>query len=134
MFSFCSAEWTADELCARVQLNDRAAALKALAIWVDKGVLRDAENGGAFVLLEQAEMESAERKKSAAVRSAEAAVEEPAAINAAQQQQAEQMKMYWKVGVHIFPLISRMAHEKASSSRACCGTSEACRSIGFRRC
>ena len=102
--------WTVDELVAVVGSIDRAAAIKALTTWVDLGVLKD-EGGGLYRLLEVAEDGSATSSSvprpgtlcvcgkydddtdCALVR----VVEEVPAVLTVEQQQAEQMKVYWKV-------------------------------------
>lgn len=84
------------DLNARIGLADQSASLKELAAWVDLGVLREDEEDAQFTILEVAEAEGDRKGKSTAVRTAEA-VEEPEAVSALQQQQAEQMKIYWKV-------------------------------------
>lgn len=106
--------WTLDELIPRVGSVDRNSALKALATWVDMGVLKeDTENS--FRLLEVAE-EASLGTKSSALRSrkkficgafhyadrrlhpdVEPIADEPPPVSSVQQQQAEQMRVYWKV-------------------------------------
>ncbi|KAH9480869.1 Anaphase-promoting complex subunit 2 [Psilocybe cubensis] len=86
--------WTLDELVKAVGAVDRSAAIKALSTWVDHGVLKeDPEN--TFRLLERAEEPS-----EAVVRERDLAalpvVEDTPAISVAQQQQADQMRVYWK--------------------------------------
>ncbi|KAJ7064872.1 hypothetical protein C8F01DRAFT_1128556 [Mycena amicta] len=81
--------WTMDELVAGVGSVDRTAALKALITWIDLGVLKeDQEN--VFRLLEVEE-----EAGPAPMRSVPMAVEEPT-LTAAQQQQSDQMRLYWK--------------------------------------
>ncbi|KAJ7274011.1 hypothetical protein C8J57DRAFT_1062796 [Mycena rebaudengoi] len=79
--------WSMDELIAGVGAVDRTAALKALLTWVDLGVLKEDEEN-VFRLLEVTE-------EAAPARSAPAAIEAPT-VTAAQQQQADQMRLYWK--------------------------------------
>ncbi|KIJ92859.1 hypothetical protein K443DRAFT_112930 [Laccaria amethystina LaAM-08-1] len=108
-------EWTLEELIAGVGDIDRSAAFKALVTWVNMGVLKeDPEN--TFVLLERAE-EDVSGKRSPEEWGVSAGTfwlpidssvlaligggvnvgpELPPVITA-QQQQAEQMKVYWKV-------------------------------------
>lgn len=83
--------WTMDELVAGVGNVDRIAALKALTTWVDLGVLKeDTEN--TFRLLEVAEEKvTLEREPRTVI-----AAEEPAPASSLHQQQAEQMRVYWK--------------------------------------
>ena len=105
--------WTLEELIAGVGDIDRSAAFKALVTWVNMGVLKeDPEN--TFMLLERAE-EDVSGKRSpeewgvsagtfwlfirwvlALTGGVNAGPELPPVITA-QQQQAEQMKVYWKV-------------------------------------
>lgn len=89
---------------------DKAAALKAVACWVELGVLKE-EDVTVYKLLEVAEEASAGAKTvtragrlsvytihaSAADDARPAAIEEESAIVTVQQQQAEQMKIYWRV-------------------------------------
>jgi anaphase-promoting complex subunit 2 len=84
-----------DELMERVALKDKPAALKALGTWVDLGVLRQDDQEGQYTLLERAETDVDRRRR--APNRAPAVADEPEPVVAAQQQQAEQMKMYWKV-------------------------------------
>lgn len=84
--------WTIDELVSRVGSIDRTAALKGLLAWVDRGVLKEHE-GEKFVLLETAD-NSGEAKKPSGSRPV---VEEQLPVVTVQQQQAEQMKVYWQV-------------------------------------
>ncbi|KAF7986975.1 hypothetical protein HWV62_33 [Athelia sp. TMB] len=84
--------WTVDDLIPRVGSVDRSSALKALETWVDLGVLKeDVENS--FRLLEIAE-EATPGARAGAVR--QVAAEEPPPVVSVQQQQAEQMRVYWK--------------------------------------
>jgi anaphase-promoting complex subunit 2 len=108
-------EWTLEELIAGVGDIDRSAAFKALVTWVNMGVLKeDPEN--TFVLLERAE-EDVSGKRSpeewgvsagtfwlpidssllALIGGGVNAGPELPPVITAQQQQAEQMKVYWKV-------------------------------------
>ncbi|KAJ7684510.1 hypothetical protein DFH06DRAFT_9398 [Mycena polygramma] len=79
--------WTMDELIEGVGAVDRTAALKALITWIDLGVLKEDEEN-TFRLLEVTE-------EASGPRAAPAAVEAPT-VTAAQQQQADQMRLYWK--------------------------------------
>lgn len=106
--------WPIDELRAKVGNVDRISAGKALATWVELGVLR-AEGDGTYRLLEVAEeiassgsAQSTRREYPCAVvilpsqitclpSDVPLAEEEAPAIMTVQQQQAEQMKVYWKV-------------------------------------
>ncbi|KAJ8073630.1 hypothetical protein PM082_011908 [Marasmius tenuissimus] len=83
--------WTIEELVAGVGSVDRMAAVKALLTWVDLGVLKE-DGDDKFRLLEVAEEKSTARETS---RAAPAAPELPP-FSSVQQQQAEQMKVYWK--------------------------------------
>ncbi|KAG6841615.1 hypothetical protein C0991_009040 [Blastosporella zonata] len=83
--------WTVDDLIAGVGSVDRGSALNALLTWVDRGVLKE-DTEGTFRLLEVAE--EASPGPSSHVR-APAAPEVPP-VTSIQQQQAEQMKVYWK--------------------------------------
>ena len=108
--------WTVDELVSAVGSIDRAAAIKALTTWVDLGVLKD-EGGSLYRLLEVAEDGSATssgvpRPGMYCVSSKYAddtdlepvrVVEEVPAVLTVEQQQAEQMKVYWKVCRRVLP-------------------------------
>ncbi|KAG5644323.1 hypothetical protein DXG03_008681 [Asterophora parasitica] len=89
--------WTVDELIAGVGSVDRSAALNALLTWVDLGVLKE-DSEGTFRLLEIAEEPSAGASTNHG-RGAPSASELPP-VTSVQQQQAEQMKVYWKVHIH----------------------------------
>jgi anaphase-promoting complex subunit 2 len=93
--------WTVNDLVERVGPIERPAALKALLAWVDRGVLRE-ENDGAgsqrFRLLESAPTDvGAVPAGMTAAGSRVVLTEEQPAVLTVQQQQAEQMKVYWKV-------------------------------------
>ncbi|KAJ7246180.1 ubiquitin-protein ligase [Mycena rebaudengoi] len=88
--------WSMDELIAGVGAVDRTAALKALLTWVDLGVLKEDEEN-VFRLLEVTE-------EAAPARSAPTAIEAPT-VTAAQQQQADQMRLYWKVSIGLVGLV-----------------------------
>ncbi|KAH9992043.1 ubiquitin-protein ligase [Russula vinacea] len=84
----------------RVGPIERPAALKALLAWVDRGVLRE-ENDGAdvqrFQLLESAQADAGALPVGMATAGSRVAVaEEQPTVLTVQQQQAEQMKVYWK--------------------------------------
>ncbi|KAF5376816.1 hypothetical protein D9757_008906 [Collybiopsis confluens] len=84
--------WTMDQLITKTGLSvDRKAALKALLTWVDLGAIKEVSEH-TFKLLEVAEASTAGRELRAATTSV---VELPSALSI-QQQQAEQMKLYWK--------------------------------------
>ncbi|KAK7462917.1 hypothetical protein VKT23_007497 [Stygiomarasmius scandens] len=83
--------WSMDELIAAVGSVDRSAALKALLTWVHKGILREDEQG-TFRLLEIAEEASPTREQPRLASTQQ----EIAPVTSLQQQQAEQMKVYWK--------------------------------------
>ncbi|KAF7364718.1 Anaphase-promoting complex subunit 2 [Mycena venus] len=80
--------WTMDELIEGVGAVDRIAALKALITWIDLGVLKEDEEN-TFRLLEVKE------EAAPPSRIAPAAIDAPT-VTAAQQQQADQMRLYWK--------------------------------------
>jgi len=85
--------WSLDSLLPRVGSVNRSSALKALATWVDLGVLKeDTENS--FRLLEVAE-ETTPGSKTAASRPAPVMDNLPP-TSTIQQHQAEQMRVYWK--------------------------------------
>ncbi|KAJ3907968.1 hypothetical protein F5879DRAFT_939513 [Lentinula edodes] len=85
--------WTMDALIAQVGSSvDRTAALKALLTWVDLGVLKE-QTENTFKLLEVAETVATGARELRGVTTS--AVELPSAPSV-QQQQAEQMRVYWK--------------------------------------
>ncbi|KAF8812048.1 hypothetical protein BYT27DRAFT_6431262 [Phlegmacium glaucopus] len=90
--------WTLEELISSVGSIDRGAAIKALATWVDHGVLKeDPEN--TFILLEKAEGgldAEGGRILTRDARVTVSTVPENPPISSIQQQQAEQMRVYWK--------------------------------------
>ncbi|KZT73754.1 hypothetical protein DAEQUDRAFT_754204 [Daedalea quercina L-15889] len=86
--------WTVDELIARVGSVDRSAAIKSLTTWVDMGVLKE-EISNQYVLLEVAEDGSSVSTGGAPPRPARV-IEEVSAVLTVEQQQAEQMRVYWK--------------------------------------
>lgn len=84
--------WTVDELVLRSGSVNRNAAVKALATWVDMHVLKE-DSEGVFRLLSVAEVPTPGSRPQAP-KPAEA--EELPPVMSVQQQQAEQMKVYWK--------------------------------------
>lgn len=116
--------WTMDELITGVGSVDRTAALKALITWVDLGVLKEDEEN-VFRLLEVAE-EPTPGGRDAVSRPGEChqrfglsvcpvqylylhtgidpSVLELPPVSAVHQQQAEQMRMYWKVCRTLFSI------------------------------
>lgn len=86
-------EWTVADLTAKLGTIERPAAIKALATWVELGVLKE-DAPDKYRLLKNAEAPSASR----AARQPAAAVEELPPVVTVQQQQAEQMRVFWKVG------------------------------------
>ena len=104
-----------DELIEAVGSVDRSAALKALISWVDLGVLKeDVED--TFRLLELAEEPSTEVREKRTGTSSSAKMPSRShshtctvlsvtpdvpPVASAQQQQADKMKVYWKVGVSL---------------------------------
>lgn len=84
--------WTVDELVLRSGSVNRNAAVKALATWVDMHVLKE-ESEGIFRLLSVAEGPTPGGRPQA-LKPAETGELPP--VMSVQQQQAEQMKMYWK--------------------------------------
>ncbi|KAG1742334.1 uncharacterized protein EDB91DRAFT_1128723 [Suillus paluster] len=84
--------WTVDELILGVGSVNRNAAVKALATWVDMHVLKE-DSEGMFRLLSVAEGPTPGSRPQAP-KPAEAGELPP--VMSVQQQQAEQMKMYWK--------------------------------------
>ena len=93
--------WTVNDLVVRVGSVDRSAALKALYAWTDRGVLREETDDAdeqCFRLLERVPEDSGAGPAgmTAAGSRAVLAEEEPAMLTV-QQQQAEQMKVFWKV-------------------------------------
>ncbi|KAG2364217.1 hypothetical protein BDR07DRAFT_1355274 [Suillus spraguei] len=83
--------WTVDELVLRSGSVNRNAAVKALATWVDMHVLKE-DSEGVFRLLSVAEVPTPGSRPQAPKPEAE----ELPPVMSVQQQQAEQMKVYWK--------------------------------------
>ncbi|KAJ3549516.1 hypothetical protein NM688_g5170 [Phlebia brevispora] len=86
-------EWTVTELVEVLGSIDRSAAVRALSTWVELGVLKEVNVDHYKLLKSQEEPEAS--TATAPPRSAEM-VEEPAAIMSMEQQEAEQMKVFWK--------------------------------------
>ena len=90
-----------NDLVARVGTVERSAALKALFAWVDRGVLREETDNvdvQCFRLLERVpEDDGAAPVGMTTAGSRPVLAEEEPAVLTVQQQQAEQMKVYWKV-------------------------------------
>jgi len=93
--------WTVSDLIERVGPLERSAALKALLAWVDRGVLREESNGAdvqRFRLLERTPTDASAVPVGMTTAGSRAVLaEEQPAVLTVQQQQAEQMKVYWKV-------------------------------------
>ena len=88
------------DLITRVGPVERSAALKALLAWVDRGVLReegDGEDVQRFRLLESTPTGIATPVGMTTAGSRAVLAEEQPTVLTVQQQQAEQMKVYWKV-------------------------------------
>ncbi|KAF8555265.1 hypothetical protein OG21DRAFT_1411185 [Imleria badia] len=85
--------WTVDELMSTVGTVSRSAALKSLATWVDMRVLKE-DSEHVFKLLSVGE-EPTPGTKTAIPKLATGEDELPPMMSV-QQQQAEQMKVYWK--------------------------------------
>jgi len=86
--------WAIDDLIARVGAVDRTAALRALLTWVDMGVLKQ-DGEDVYRLMEVAEDGPSPGQRPAPARPAQV-MEEAPAVQTVQQQQAEQMKVFWK--------------------------------------
>ena len=131
--------WTVNDLIERVGPIERPAALKALLAWVDRGVLRE-ENDGAdvqrFRLLESAQADAGALPVGMATAGSRVAVaEEQPTVLTVQQQQAEQMKVYWKVGfLGFWTCTCAECMAGGSSSKGCSRTWVGSHWIGFRRC
>jgi len=82
--------WSVDELIAQMGRIDRPSVMKGLLVVVDLGILKEEETDH-YKLLEVAEEASAE---SGASRSA--AMDELPGVQTVQQQQAEQMRVFWR--------------------------------------
>jgi anaphase-promoting complex subunit 2 len=91
----CPDEWSVSDLITKVGSIERAAAIKALSTWIELGVLKE-DTVDHYRLLKTAETVS--RLTRGAGRQPAAAVEEELPpVLTVQQQQAEQMKVFWKV-------------------------------------
>ncbi|KIM41173.1 hypothetical protein M413DRAFT_160178 [Hebeloma cylindrosporum] len=87
--------WILDDLIEAVGPVDRSASLKALSTWVDHGVLIE-DPEFTFNLLEKADMAgSAAARERDPSRLAATVMDNPPLLSV-QQQQAEQMRVYWK--------------------------------------
>lgn len=85
--------WTVDELILRVGSVDRTSALKALLAWVDRGVLQE-DKDDTFKLLEEVDASQPEpHTRPSGTRTQN---EELLPVLSVQQQQAEQMKVFWR--------------------------------------
>ena len=83
--------------------------MKALGTWVDRGVLKEDEEG-IFRLLEVAEAKpTLKRGKSKVMDTALANMVVPPPTQ--QQQQAEQMRMYWKVSRPLVKTVPELINE-----------------------
>jgi hypothetical protein len=93
--------WTVNDLIERVGPIERPVALRALLAWVDRGVLReenDEANMQCFRLLEIAPTDVGSVPVGMTTTGSRVALtEEQPTVLTVQQQQAEQMKVYWKV-------------------------------------
>jgi len=92
--------WNVNDLVERVGMIERSAALKALFAWVDRGVLREeTENADVqcFRLLELVPEDVGTAPVGMTTAGSRLALtEEEPAVLTVQQQQAEQMKVFWK--------------------------------------
>ncbi|KAH8104540.1 hypothetical protein BXZ70DRAFT_593840 [Cristinia sonorae] len=84
--------WTVTELLAQVGNVDRTMALKAISTWVDLGVIKES-GSDEYTLLNIAEANDGEIKSRAPQAPA---VEDLPPVVTLQEQQAEQMKVFWK--------------------------------------
>ncbi|KAI0045093.1 ubiquitin-protein ligase [Auriscalpium vulgare] len=82
--------WSVEELISRVGAVERGVAVKALLTWVDLGVLKE-EEGHTFRLLETADSSGGLRPSGSRT-----IIDEQPTVVTVQQQQAEQMRVYWK--------------------------------------
>lgn len=98
---------------SRIGSTERTASLKALLAWVDRGILKEDE-GDIFRLLEHAETSTAQRS----IIHRPIIEDEPTAT-VAQQQQAAQMQVYWKVRLIGATVIASRITLVSSSSREC---------------
>ncbi|PPQ79767.1 hypothetical protein CVT25_003320 [Psilocybe cyanescens] len=87
--------WILDDLISSVGSVDRSSAIKALSTWVDHGVLKeDPEN--TFRLLERAEEPSESTVRERDLAALPASEMDAPPLSVTQQQQADQMRVYWK--------------------------------------
>lgn len=112
--------WTIDDLISRVGSVDRTAAIRAVMTWMDLGVLKEGADNQ-YVLLEVAQESFSSGSKhhppkprmfcivvpklwllNAPCCLAQIIEESPAVLTV-QQQQAEQMKVFWKVRYDLTP-------------------------------
>jgi len=84
-------EWTVADLVAKVGSIERSNAVKALATWVELGVLKE-DSPDHYRLLKMADEASTTRT---AARQPAVAVDELPPVVTVQQQQAEQMRVFW---------------------------------------
>jgi hypothetical protein len=131
--------WTVNDLIERVGPIERPVALRALLAWVDRGVLRE-ENDEAdmqcFRLLESAPTDVGSGPVGMTTAGSRVALaEEQPTVLTVQQQQAEQMKVYWKVR-SFWSCIWCCAECSVdnSSSRACSRIWADSHWTAFRRC
>lgn len=107
--------WTVAELIAKIGSIERPAALKALTTWVELGVLKE-DTPDHYRLLKVAEAATTTGRASG--KQPAAAVDEMPPVLTVQQQQAEQMRVFWKVR-RARCEIHAGALTRLSSSRAC---------------
>lgn len=93
-------QWTVAELMEKVGLTDKVVATKALVTWVDLGVLREDEPGR-YILLKTADPLGSSKNTGKAPASA---MDELPPVVTVQQQQAEQMRVFWKVNTLVIGL------------------------------
>lgn len=131
--------WTVNDLIERVGPIERPVALKALLAWVDRGVLRE-ENDEAdiqrFRLLESAPTDVGSVPVGMSTAGSRVALtEEQPAVLTVQQQQADQMKVYWKVRSSVLYLVLCPECPVCdSSSRVCSRIWADSHWTAFRRC
>jgi len=111
---------------------DETMMAKALTKWVNMGVIKE-EEGGEFVLLEVQEeggVKPSTSRQGTVLRKIPVerlvdnrldVVEEAPSVMTVEQQQAEQMKVYWRVcvGFRLLSLVSRSDEIFRSSLREC---------------
>ena len=91
-----SDEWSVPDLIAKLGTIERPAAIKALTTWIELGVLKE-DSVDHYRLLKTAEPLGTTGKAVGKQIAAAPAVEELPPVLTVQQQQAEQMKVFWKV-------------------------------------